>query len=401
MTAKTRKSSKANPTKQELQDEVAELRSQLAEAEVLFEYREFRSQALSKMLNLGIWEWDEKADKALSYSDGLIDVFGVTAAGLKKLFQNRNNFESIVHPDDLELFRSHLDSKSILKPDQCHVFEYRILAGKNRVRYLREFEQGVFDENGDLVSSFGMVQDISESVASINALQQSEERFSSLFAQLPLGVQEEDYSEIKKVVDKLRSQGEPDLEKYFLDNRDILKDLVKQTRITSVNEALLRIHHADSEEGFLAAENDVDSWWDAQWVDYYAKEIAALASDDNYYTAERIDSRLDGSHFETRTIVTVARGYEDSWERVITIHEDIIDRKEAEARLIEAKTQAEEANQAKSEFLSSMSHELRTPLNAILGFSQLFEYDRSLSEQHLANASEINRAAKHLMSLID
>ena len=59
MTAKTRKSSKANPTKKELQDEVAELRAQLAEAEVLFEYREFRSQALSKMLNLGIWEWDE------------------------------------------------------------------------------------------------------------------------------------------------------------------------------------------------------------------------------------------------------------------------------------------------------------------------------------------------------
>ena len=401
MTAKTRKSSKANPTKKELQDEVAELRSQLAEAEVLFEYREFRSQALSKMLNLGIWEWDEKADKALSYSDELVDVFGVTAAGLKKLFQNRNNFESIVHPDDLELFRSHLDSKSILKPDKCHVFEYRIMAGKNKVRHLREFEQGVFDDDGDLVSTFGMVQDISESVASINALQQSEERFISLFAQLPLGVQEEDYSEIKKVVDKLRSKGEVDLEKYFVDNPKILQDLVKQTRITSVNEALLRIHEADSEEAFLAGENDVDDWWNAQWVEYYAKEIAALASDEKYHSAERADSRLDGSYFETRSIVTVVRGYEDSWERVITIHEDITDRKEAETRLIEAKTQAEEANQAKSEFLSSMSHELRTPLNAILGFSQLFEYDRSLSEQHLANATEINRAAKHLMSLID
>ena len=198
MTTKAKKPSKASPTKQALQDEVAELRAQLAEAEVLFEYREFRSQALSRMLNLGIWEWDEKADKPLSYSDELADVFGVTAAGLKKLFQNRNNFERIVHPDDLEFFRSHLDSKSILKSGKCHVFEYRIMAGKNEVRHLREFEQGVFDDDGDLVSSFGMVQDISESVAAINALQRSEERFSTLFAQLPLGVQEEDYSEIKK-----------------------------------------------------------------------------------------------------------------------------------------------------------------------------------------------------------
>jgi len=38
-----------------------------------------------------------------------------------------------------------------------------------------------------------------------------------------------------------------------------------------------------------------------------------------------------------------------------------------------AKVAAEEANQAKSDFLSSMSHELRSPLNAILGFAQLIE----------------------------
>jgi signal transduction histidine kinase/ActR/RegA family two-component response regulator len=45
----------------------------------------------------------------------------------------------------------------------------------------------------------------------------------------------------------------------------------------------------------------------------------------------------------------------------------------AKAELVNARMAAEEANLAKSDFLSSMSHELRSPLNAILGFAQLLE----------------------------
>ena len=52
---------------------------------------------------------------------------------------------------------------------------------------------------------------------------------------------------------------------------------------------------------------------------------------------------------------------------------DITERKQLDQELESAKTVAEKANLAKSDFLSSMSHELRTPLGAILGFAQLLE----------------------------
>ena len=70
-------------------------------------------------------------------------------------------------------------------------------------------------------------------------------------------------------------------------------------------------------------------------------------------------------------------------------------------RLQRAKEEAEQANRAKSVFLSSMSHELRTPLNAILGFAQLLEYDEDLNADQLDNLHEINKAGKHLLSLIN
>jgi PAS domain S-box-containing protein len=79
---------------------------------------------------------------------------------------------------------------------------------------------------------------------------------------------------------------------------------------------------------------------------------------------------------------------------------DISERKKAERNLHEARFEAEQANRAKSEFLSRMSHELRTPLNAILGFAQLLEM-----EPHTPEAAEcigyILRGGRHLLELIN
>ncbi|MDP2828910.1 MAG: PAS domain S-box protein [Sulfuricellaceae bacterium] len=83
------------------------------------------------------------------------------------------------------------------------------------------------------------------------------------------------------------------------------------------------------------------------------------------------------------------------------IDRDVSERFEREASLRAAKEVAEQANQAKSIFLSSMSHELRTPMNAILGFAQLLKMQNSMTEDQGENVEEILKAGRHLLALIN
>ena len=76
--------------------------------------------------------------------------------------------------------------------------------------------------------------------------------------------------------------------------------------------------------------------------------------------------------------------------------------REKNTELESSKIAADQANLAKSDFLSHMSHELRTPLNAILGFAQLLETDEpSPTRVQMLRLNEILKAGWYLLDLIN
>lgn len=74
---------------------------------------------------------------------------------------------------------------------------------------------------------------------------------------------------------------------------------------------------------------------------------------------------------------------------------------EKNVHLQKAEAAAQSANQAKSEFLANMSHELRTPLNGILGYAQILQRDKDLTNFQKDGLKIIYQCGDHLLNLIN
>jgi PAS domain S-box-containing protein len=118
----------------------------------------------------------------------------------------------------------------------------------------------------------------------------------------------------------------------------------------------------------------------------------------NYYNNEILFQTKKGRVFWGEITITRFSVSSKTFELVRIA--DITERKDVEKALVRAKSSAELAAAAKTQFLSNMSHEMRTPLNAVIGLTDLLLQNRfdSTTEEYLRS---IKFSADNLLSIIN
>ncbi len=320
-----------------------------------------------------VYQFRRDAEGTFSFSylsDGIFDFLGVTAT---EAMQEAALVFDCVLPEHLpELHRTLHESQTQMTPWRTN---YAVKARDGRQHWLQSHSLPKLQEDGSTLWN-GFVIDITDQ-------KRAEAELSAAREELEVQVHERT-SELREKEERLRSvvQGIPII-LFALDEHGVFT--------LSDGKGLLEL---GLKPGEVAGKSVFDLFG----------ENAGIKEDvHRCLTGETFSSLRTVGGLSFETLYTPTLDEHGVPQGLVGVSTNVTEKIEGLHALMRAKTEAEEANNAKSRFLAKMSHELRTPLNVILGFAELLNDQAfgELNSKQQRYTTNILSSGKQLLQLIN
>jgi PAS domain S-box-containing protein len=234
-------------------------------------------------------------------------------------------------------------------------------------------------------------RDISDRKRTADALQQTMERYRTLFDDSPISLWEEDYSEVKAYIEKLRSEGVTNFREFFETHPEAVDQCVAMVKILDVNQATLDLYEAKSKADFMAGLGQI---FTEQSYEAFREGLIAVAEGKASLECEAVNQTFLGTRKDIQIRWSIPQGYEKTLARLLISVVDLTDWKRMEQELGNI-----QRLQALGVLAGGIAHDFNNILTAILAnisMARIYgELDDDIS-QMLADAEKASLRAKGL-----
>ena len=185
--------------------------------------------------------------------------------------------------------------------------------------------------DGSVLGFFALVENITERKRDAEALRDSEARYRDIYDESPVGIWEDDWSDVKRMLDDLVAGGVTDLGKYFHDNPHELKKAYDLSKVVEISRATCEIYGAPNMQALILSTR-ADQETDDELIGFQ-EGMSAFMAGGMVFEYEALDSRLDGTPIVTSNRLVLPPKHNHDWSRVVYAIEDITERKRAEEAL--------------------------------------------------------------------
>ena len=161
-------------------------------------------------------------------------------------------------------------------------------------------------------------------------LSQSEARYRSFFDNSPISLWEEDFSEVKGYLERLRKSGVKDFKRYFTNHTGEVTACAGMVKILDVNKATLKLFNAESKKDLFEGLNVV---FGSEVHEAFIDELAAIAAGLTSFETEDFNRTTTGERKDIFMNWSVVPGHEIDFSKVLVSIIDITERRYADQAL--------------------------------------------------------------------